>query len=109
PPAPSLQATPVILRLVFWYWLFAGPALLLAFFSLRGERRRAAYVEKRLSEIPEALPPATIIVPVKGYDEGLRENLAALASQDYPDYELIVVADTAADISPGVLPDRVRI
>ena len=33
-----------------------------------------------------------MIVPVKGQDEGLRENLAALAALDYPDYELIVVA-----------------
>jgi len=94
---------------VFWYWFFAGPAILLAFLSLRGERRRAAYVARRLSEVPGRLPPASVLVPVKGEDEGLRENLAALAAQDYPDYELIVVARTAADIPPGVLPRRVRI
>ena len=39
--------------------------------------------------------PVTLIVPVKGYDEGLRENLAALAALDYPDYELIVAAHAA--------------
>ena len=94
---------------MFWFWFFAGPALLLAFLSLRGERKRAHYVARRLTEEPQSFPPATVIVPVKGEDEGLRENLAALASLDYPDYELIVVARTAADIPGGVLPDRVRV
>ena len=94
---------------MFWYWFFVGPALLLAFLSLRGEWKRAAYVAGRLSESPDSLPPASVIVPVKGEDEGLRENLASLASLDYPDYELIVVAHSAADIPAGVLPHRVRI
>jgi ceramide glucosyltransferase len=94
---------------VLWYWLSAGPALLLAALSLRGGRKRAAYVARRLSEAPECLPPASVIVPVKGEDDGLRQNLAALASLDYPDYELLVVARTAADIPPGVLPARAKI
>jgi ceramide glucosyltransferase len=95
---------------VWWFWFFAGPALALAFLSLRGERKRAAYVAARLAEaLPAELPPATVIVPVKGPDHGLRENLAALAAQDYPDYELIVVAHSAADIPAGVLPARVRV
>src|SRR5439155_4285770 len=64
----------------FSYWFFAGPALALALYSLRGERRRAAYVEARLNTQPEQFPPATVIVPVKGPDEGLRQNLAALAA-----------------------------
>jgi ceramide glucosyltransferase len=94
---------------VFWYWFFVGPALLLALLSLRGERKRAAYVAERLAATVGKLPPATVIVPVKGYDEGLRENLAALTALDYPDYELIVVARSAADIPPGVLPDAARV
>jgi len=95
--------------LVFLYWLFVGPALLLAYLSLRGERKRAEYVAERLSQTPESLPPASVIVPVKGEDEGLQENLAALASLDYPDYELIIVANTAADIPLGVLPRRAKV
>lgn len=94
---------------MFWYWLLAGPAIVLALFSLVGERRRARYVRERLAAAPSWLPPATVIVPVKGEDQGLRENLAALASLDYPDYELIVAARTAADIPAGVLPPRAKI
>ena len=95
--------------LVVLYWCLTGPALLLAALSLRGERKRAAYVARRLAERPKDLPPATVIVPVKGSDEGLRENLEALAALDYPDYELIVAAHSAGDIPPGVLPARVKV
>lgn len=91
------------------YWLIVTPALLLTVLSLRGERKRAAYASRRLSETLAEVPPASVIVPVKGPDEGLRENLAALASLDYPDYELIVAAHSAADIPPGVLPPRVKV
>src|SRR5215471_18285327 len=102
-------AGPVILPLVFWYWFFVGPALLLALLSLRGERKRAEYVAARLHADEGPMPPATVIVPVKGEDEGLRENLAALASLDYPDYELIVVAHSADDIPRGVLPSHCKV
>jgi ceramide glucosyltransferase len=94
---------------ILWYWFFAAPAAALALFSLRGERERSRYAARRLAEKPNWLPPATVIVPVKGEDEGLRENLAALAALDYTDYELIVAARTAADIPPGVLPGRVKV
>jgi cellulose synthase/poly-beta-1,6-N-acetylglucosamine synthase-like glycosyltransferase len=97
------------LPFVVLYWFLTGPALLLAALSLRGERKRAAYVARRLAERPQDLPPATVIVPVKGSDEGLRENLEALAALDYPDYELIVTAHSAGDIPSGVLPARVKV
>jgi len=94
---------------MFWYWLFAAPAVLLAIVSLRGDLRRSRYQSRRLAAPDGPLPPVTLIVPVKGEDEGLRENLAALASLDYPDYELIVAAHSAEDIPCGVLPAHVRV
>ncbi len=88
-----------------------GLALLLAVLSLRGDGARSAYVRRRLAtRTPDdACPAATVIVPVKGADEGLRDNLLALASLDYPDYELIVTARFAADIPAGVAPPRARV
>jgi ceramide glucosyltransferase len=94
---------------VLWFWFLVGPALSLTAASLLGERRRAAYVRSRLAATSEYLPPASVIVPVKGEDQGLRENLAALSSLDYPDYELLIVARRADDIPGGVLPARARI
>jgi len=94
---------------VFWFWFFVGPALVLAFLSLRGERKRAAYVAEKLAQPAEFMPPATVIVPVKGEDEGLKENLGSLASLDYPDYELLIAAHCAADIPPHVLPSRAKV
>ncbi len=94
---------------MLWCWLIAGSAVLLAVASLGGERRRAAYMKACLAERAGTLPPATVIVPVKGEDYGLRENLAALGSLDYPVYELLVCAQCAADIPGGVLPRRAKV
>jgi hypothetical protein len=94
---------------MFWYWFFAGPAVALALLSLRGDSGKKAYAARRLAASNGPTPPASVIVPVKGDDEGLRENLQALASLDYPDYELIVAAHEAEDIPPGVLPARCKV
>jgi ceramide glucosyltransferase len=94
----------------FLYWFFVGPALLLAILALRGERAAFLYVQRELAAMQGVpTPPATVIVPVKGHDEGLAANLAALASLDYPDYELIVVVRRACDLPAGVLPRGARL
>ncbi len=94
---------------MWWYWAVAGPAITLALLSLRGGRARAQYIRNRLTAPEGLLPPATVIVPVKGDDEGLRDNLLALASQAYPDYELIVCAHSADDVPRGVLPPYAKV
>ena len=42
-------------------------------------------------------PPISILKPVKGVEDGLHENLASLANQDYPEYEILVAAEDALD------------
>lgn len=91
------------------YWIFAAPAILLAILSLIGERKRARFVAESLERQPSHFPRVSVIVPVKGDDEGLRENLEALASLDYPGYDLILTAHSADDIPKGVLPRRAMV
>ncbi|HLN02770.1 MAG TPA: glycosyltransferase family 2 protein [Bryobacteraceae bacterium] len=93
---------------MFWFWFFAGPALALAAVALRGERKRARFVAERLTPgTNQIAPPATVIASIEGDGDGLRENLAVLAAQEYPSYELILAARTALDIPADVLPRRV--
>ncbi|HXF06777.1 MAG TPA: glycosyl transferase, partial [Blastocatellia bacterium] len=47
------------------------------------------------------MPPAAVIVPCRGLDEGFRENLRSLIEQDYPAYQLICVVDSRADPAYG--------
>ena len=44
-------------------------------------------------------PPLSLIVPCRGYETGLEENLAAYGQQDYPDYELILVTSGPEDLA----------
>jgi ceramide glucosyltransferase len=98
---------------VLWFWIFVGPGLALAILALRGERKRAEYVASRMAELTEvtgrAMPPVTLIVPVAGSCELLRESLLALASQDYPDYEMIVAVADSGALPPGALPSGVKV
>lgn len=85
-------------------WVFIIPAVVLAWCSVCRPRK-----PKPSASPPERWPSVTVIVPVKGHDEGLSENLRSLAGLDYPDYELIVVAQCARHIPAGVLPSGVRV
>ncbi len=80
---------------MFWFWIFVGPALVLAVLSLRGERKRAEYITARMAELDEPLgrplPPVTLVVPASA----AVETMQSLAAQDYPDYEIVTTAAEA--------------
>ena len=60
----------------------------------------------------EYLPAVSLILPVKGLDNGLAENLTSLTGQDYPDFELLIVSrdagDPAVQAARTLLGDRAR-
>ena len=72
-----------------------APALSLAIWSLAGERRRAEYVTARMAELDEpparSQPRVALIVP----PPAAAETRAALAAQDYPNYEIVATEQEA--------------
>src|SRR5437660_1695864 len=50
------------------------------------------------------LPPAVVILPVRGIDPGFDDNVRAILRQTYPTYRLLVVVDDPGD----PIADRVR-
>lgn len=42
-------------------------------------------------------PPLTVLKPVKGLDEGFADNLRSFMLQDYPNFEILVGAESASD------------
>ena len=76
-------------------------AAILIYFSFKSFRSGIDYLNffrKELSKpLPDHTPFATVIVPCKGDEAGLRENLAPLLDQNYPGYEVIFVVDDAND------------
>ncbi len=93
--------------LVFYF--FAVVVICLGVLSLRGGLDFAAYVRREIARpLPDYAPYASVIVPCRGLEEGLRENLAALFQQAFPNYELLVVTDRADDESVPVIEEILK-
>lgn len=83
------------------FYALAALVVLQSLLSLRGGVRYLGFFRREL-EAPRALymPYASVFVPCRGMDQGLRLNLLALFRQHYPAYELVFVSDSADD--PGL-------
>lgn len=89
--------------MVFAYFLMAAVLIILSFRSFRDGLRYKRFVLAELAKNGEFAPFASIIVPCRGSDPGLRENLSSLFLQDYPEYEVIFVTDDELDESVPVI------
>lgn len=68
--------------------------LLAALHSLSYQR----YLDRQLSQASSAwMPPTSVIVPCKGTDFELQENMEAILDQEFEDYEVIFVTSTGSD------------
>jgi cellulose synthase/poly-beta-1,6-N-acetylglucosamine synthase-like glycosyltransferase len=86
------------------FYLLAAIVICLGILSLRGGFSFAAYVRREVVRpLSDFTPFASVIVPCRGLEDGLQENLAALFAQDYPAYEIICVTDRADDPSLTVI------
>ncbi|HEX8291550.1 MAG TPA: glycosyltransferase family 2 protein [Pyrinomonadaceae bacterium] len=80
------------------FYALAALVVLQSILSLRGGVRYLNFFRRELGS-PRALhmPFASVFVPCRGVDQGLRLNLLALFRQHYPAYELVFVSDSAED------------
>lgn len=94
--------------MIITFYLFAVLLVWLSFRSLTGGIAYLRYVRSELAKPQSSYTPfATVIVPCKGIDQGLEENLRALVDQEYPDYEVIFVVDSNQDPAVPVI-EQVR-
>src|ERR1044072_7830221 len=83
---------------MLFFYILAALVVLQSLLSLRGGVRYLSFFKREL-EAPRALymPFASVFVPCRGMDQGLRLNLLALFRQHYPAYELVFVSDRVED------------
>ncbi len=91
------------------FYILAAISIWLGLMSLRGGVRFVRYLQTELSkEYPEFTPFVSVFVPCRGLDEGLQENIAAIFAQDYPNFEIIFVSDSADDPALEVVVEARR-
>lgn len=82
--------------LVFYF--FAVIVVWLGVLSLRGGFRFRSYVRREMARsLPDFTPFASVIVPCRGLEEGLAENITPLFQQNYRAFEIIFVTGQADD------------
>ena len=86
------------------FFLFAGVLIFLGYKSLRGGFDYLAFFKHELAKpASDYTPFCSIIAPCRGLDQDLKENLAALLHQNYPEYEVIFVVDNENDEAVPVI------
>jgi ceramide glucosyltransferase len=91
---------------LYLFYFLAAISIALGLLSLRGGVRFVRYLQKKVSKEPaDYVPFATIFVPCRGVDDGLKENVLSLFEQDYPAFEIIFVSDSADDPAFAVIEE----
>lgn len=67
------------------------------------------YLDRQLSQTPPAwMPPVSVIVPCKGSDFELQQNMEAILDQEFDDYEVIFVTASESDSSLAAIRRAAR-
>ena len=95
--------------MLFVFYFLAAISIWLGLLSLRSGIRFVRYVHAETGNRPgEFTPFVTIFMPVRGVDEGLGQNVAAVFGQDYPNFEVVFVTDRADDPALAVVESARR-
>lgn len=92
--------------LVFYF--FAAVLVFLSYKSFRGGIDYLEFFKRELSKPASTYTPfCSIIVPCRGLDADLRENLAALFLQEFPRYEIVFAVDDENDRAAPVIKELI--
>lgn len=86
------------------YYILAALLIYMSHKSYRGGVQYLNYFRQSLAE-PRSLytPPATVFAPCKGCDPDLKSNLSAIFDQDYTEFEIVFVTESADDPAAAVI------
>jgi ceramide glucosyltransferase len=97
------------LALLLLFYFFAAISIWLGLISLRAGVRFSRYLRAELAkQCPDFTPFATVFVPCRGVDDGLKENVSAILAQDYPVFEIVFVSDSADDPAFAIIKEARR-
>ncbi len=95
--------------MIFLFYPFAAVLIFLGYKSLRSGIYYLQFFRQELAKPKSNFSPfASIIVPCRGLDQNLHENLTALFSQNYLNYEVIFVVDNENDESVKIIKEVSR-
>lgn len=79
------------LQMVYWWWIFA----------------KLAFYKAPKKELPSSVSVSVVICARNEYNN-LRQNIPLLLTQEYPDFEVVVVNDCSDDDSDELLAEMAR-
>ncbi len=95
--------------LTYLFYILAALLIYLSYRSFRGGIDYLKYFEHELAKpLPDDAPLATIFAPCRGIDQGMLENLDALLSQNYPEYEVVFIVDENSDEATALIESAWR-
>lgn len=95
--------------MIYVFYFFAAGLVFLGYKSLRGGINYLNFFRRELAKPKSDYTPfCSVIVPCRGLDEDLRENLAALFRQDFPSFEIVFVVDDRRDESVEIIEELSR-
>ena len=95
--------------MIIIYYILAAFLIYLSYKSFRGGIEYLRYFKTELAKpLPADTPYATIFVPCRGVDQEMLENLDALLSQDYENYEVVFILDDEKDEAAAVIESAWR-
>ena len=98
----------IVLEIFLWILGVLGILASLASFVQGGTYKQK--VRRSLDDpnlVARDLPPVQILLPCRGIDPGLKENLLAVLSQDYPDYRVLFLVDSEEDRAVPIINEAI--